>query len=721
MRLEEAMKALEEAKAKAREDAEARAAAESKAREEAEARKREEAASKAREEAERRQREEAEARANAQLRELRDQSQRARVEAEARADVEIKARIEAEARIETERRAREQAEAKAEAEKQSREEAIGKAREEAELKARAEVEALIAAERKAHEQADEKARAELSARIEAEKKARAEAERQTEIAHRAREEAERYAREANSTGSGAAQKALEQAEAAAKAAETAVAQARATAESERKARALAEERAKAEAVARVVQEQKIREGADDEIRQRVNAELKAREIAERDADARYRVEAAERARAAAAERQKQREEELAHPVVTQARKPANLLKAGAIGIIVLIAAAVGLLHVVPLTFYIDGAQALISQRLQQPVTIANLRYALFPSAQLTLEHVTIGNQQQIKIKNIVVDAGPFALLGAQKDIDRVVVNSLETDRDMLAQIAAWAKVPAGAQALQIPRLSIKLIKLHAKPLDIPLFNADITFNRNGGLKKAVFLDDKLRVEFAPKDRLWEVNFSAHGWQPPVGPAIEFDDLAFSAVIDGQQATFSGIEGSIGRGTFTGTAAASWKSDIRVEGEFKLDNANLDRLLPAFTRNFAATGTFNVKGNYVLQGANLTALFDKPRIDAGFSAQRGELDNVDIVRAIQAPSRDGTRGGKTAFDELSGSLQLADDHYAYHALRLASGPMSATGNVDIAPDGALSGRIAAEVGSKSIVVARGSLNVGGHVRTPVLKP
>jgi autotransporter translocation and assembly factor TamB len=295
------------------------------------------------------------------------------------------------------------------------------------------------------------------------------------------------------------------------------------------------------------------------------------------------------------------------------------------------------------------------------------------------------------------------------------------DRDMLAQVAAWARVPPGVQALQIPRLSIRLIRLQAKPLEIPVFNADITFNRGGALKKAVFSDEKLRVEFAPKDRLWDVSFSAHGWQPPLGPRIEFDDLAFSAAIDGQQATFTGIEGSIGRGTLKGTAKASWQSNIRVEGEFNLENGNLDRLLPAFTQNFTATGTVNVKGNYVLQGENIAALFDKPYLSAGFSAKKGALNNVDIVHAIQAPSREGVRGGKTVFTELAGSLRVSDDSYAYRSLRLASGPMNAAGNVDIAPGGALSGRITAEVGSKSIVVARGSLNVGGTVQTPSLGP
>jgi hypothetical protein len=48
-------------------------------------------------------------------------------------------------------------------------------------------------------------------------------------------------------------------------------------------------------------------------------------------------------------------------------------------------------------------------------------------------------------------------------------------------------------------------------------------------------------------------------------------------------------------------------------------------------------------------------------------------------------------------------------------------MNATGHVDVSASGDLAGRISAEVGSKSTVVARGTLAVGGNVRNPLLKP
>jgi hypothetical protein len=47
-------------------------------------------------------------------------------------------------------------------------------------------------------------------------------------------------------------------------------------------------------------------------------------------------------------------------------------------------------------------------------------------------------------------------------------------------------------------------------------------------------------------------------------------------------------------------------------------------------------------------------------------------------------------------------------------------MNATGNVDVLANGDLSGRVNAELGTKTVVVARGTLNVAGDLKTPILK-
>ena len=701
-RLDAAMKALEEAKAKAKADAEAREAAERKAQQEAEARKREDEARHAREEQARKEREEAEARSKAQLREMQEQADRARIEAEVKAGIERKAREEAEARIDAER----------------------KARVEAEAKARAEVERQIAIAHKMREEAEKKAQAEIAARVASEKKAREEAERQIAAAHKAREEAEAKTREAMSSGNAQKlQEARAEAEFIAKRAEAEVAKAQAQAEAEKAARAQAEERAKAEAVARVMQEQNLRARSEDDIKARVQQEIKAREQAEMEADARYRKEAAERAKASAEERKKREEESRSAGAVMQqqVKQPANIARSIGILVVVLIAAAVAIVEYVPLNNYVPGAQKIMSDRLGVPVTIGGLRYSLLQT-QLTLERVTIGKLQETKIGTIVVKSGPMGLLGENKSFDEVEITAINADQDALALVPGWAAPATGEQPLRVKRIKLRGAKVSVKALDLDTFEGDILLGPDGAMQRAVFNDGKLKVDLTAKDKAVRVALEARGWKPPLGPAIEFDDLTLEAVVDGQQATISSFEGKLGFAPVKGSARASWRGGaISVEGDFNLSNGDLGKLLPVFARDFTATGHLTTNAKFALQATALENLFAEPKVEATFNIERGVLNNLDLVRAVQNPSRDGTRGGKTVFNTLTGSLQVAGKHYSYRQLQISSGPLNATGAFDVNSAGDLSGRINAEVGSKTIVIAKGTLTVSGNMRTPVLKP
>ena len=51
--------------------------------------------------------------------------------------------------------------------------------------------------------------------------------------------------------------------------------------------------------------------------------------------------------------------------------------------------------------------------------------------------------------------------------------------------------------------------------------------------------------------------------------------------------------------------------------------------------------------------------------------------------------------------------------------LVSGPMNGSGSVDVSAASALSGRLDLVLGSQSVVVAKGTLTVGGSLKDPQL--
>jgi len=404
-----------------------------------------------------------------------------------------------------------------------------------------------------------------------------------------------------------------------------------------------------------------------------------------------------------------------------ARRPRNWLKIGGFGALGALVLGVGLLHVVPLTGYVGAVQELMSERLQAPVSVSSVRYALLPSPRLTLERVTVGKLQEIKIDDIVVEAGPLALITGARDFDSVTVNSVRAEEDALALIPGWLRPRTGGQPLNVRRLKLTSVRIALKGVDIAPFDADVALAADGALKDALLSHGSLRVKLSPKGNAISVALEARNWKPPLGPDVIFDDLTVGAVFDAQHASFTSIEGRLGSGTVKGTAKASWASGIRVAGSFNVTNGELSQLLPSFTRDFTATGTLTASASYELRGAALPSLFDAPRVEANFTLEKGVLNNVDIVRGVQGTARDGVRGGRTSYNELGGTLQVANNTYSYRQMRMSSGAMQAAGNFDISPNGELSGRISAELGSKSVVVARANLTVAGNLKTPVLKP
>jgi len=266
------------------------------------------------------------------------------------------------------------------------------------------------------------------------------------------------------------------------------------------------------------------------------------------------------------------------------------------------------------------------------------------------------------------------------------------------------------------------VKLTVKGLDLAPFDADVLFSGDGALQRSVLTDGKLKIELAPKDNALRISIAASNWRLPLGPAVEWEDITAEGVIDGQQAVFSAIDGKLGFAPVKATARASWAGGaIRVEGEFNATKLDLSKTMGPFTRDFTATGVLSANGTYALQSNSLEELFATPKVEATFNIESGSLNNVDLVRAVQSPSRDGQRGGTTRFNTLAGSLRLSGKAYSYRQLQLSSGPMSANGNVDVAPSGDLSGRVSAELGTKTFVVARGTLQVAGNLKSPLLRP
>ena len=642
----------------------------------------------------------------------------ARLEAEAQvraseAAAEAKAKAEARARLEAEARVRE-ALAKAEAEARSREQAEAKARAEAEARARAEAEARAkeAAEARAREAEARAKEAEAKAKTEAEARARAaeEARVKAEAEARARKRLEARAREAEARAREAEAKAIAQEEARARAEARAREEAEARAREEQAARAReeAEARAREEAEARAREEQaaRAREAkAKAEVRTREEAE--AREQAE---EAQARAEAAERATAAArtmsAEQAKAKGKAAAPPKA--GKKPAKwgrILGAYLAGLVVI---AVVLVQVAPLSFYIPQVEKLASDRLREPVTISSMHVSLLPRPHLVLDAVAVGRLQDLKIGTVRVTPELMSLFGGAGVLKTVELESLNLDQDALSMASQWGTPgrDGASQKLRVDQLKLKDARLLLKGITLPAFGGVLELGRDGALRKASLrsADDKLSMEFTRTGPEFGLDLTAWNWQPPTGPAVVFTELHLKGVTKPGGLLINAVSGRLYDGTVSGSARFGWDDGWRLDGHLDAAKVDLNPLVKALAPDMSAKGKLDAEVDYLMRGRTWEGLWREPRVKAVFKVRDGEVYNMDLMRALQAPPGEPVRGGQTRFDELSGTLTLSQGVYRFRQLNLSSGLLRAGGYGAISPNGEWSGQLDVEVKSKSITVA-----------------
>lgn len=760
-------KAQQSALQKAREEAEAKAdaerqriklEAEAKMRTEMEAAARAEASQKIKLEAERKAKEEAEAK----IRAVREAAEKAAAEAKAKADAEAKARVEAErkAREEAER-ARKAAEEEA---RRAREEAerIRKAAEEEARKAREEAERIRkAAEEEARKAREEAERVRKAAEEEA-RKAREEAERAAR--RKAREEEEQ--REAEEAAATKAKKKKEKAEEPAPAkseaaggldslmadldsfttreeedrkekeeaerkAQEAAAQ-RAREEEERRAREEAERAKKEEARARKDEEKRHKAEEEEEFaRKRAVEEMRLHveeEKRKKEADERARRAKQEEVLAAQANRAKvsvgEDTDEVRKRMMGKRgggpasvieppslrRKKSGLGKPVAITLVVLLAAAVGAVHVMPVAT--EDYERAASEALGKPVKIGEARLSLLSGGlQIRLKDIRLGDD--VRIASGAASPELDSLRGEKKVFSRIEFDSVKLPQDAIGQVLL-AKVKA--DNFTVGRIVVHGLELTgAAVLPRPL-DAELVYGEDGALRSATVRGpDTLLARITPSANGIEYIITASGLPLPVLPEMTLSDFGMKGTANQRGMSIAEWGGKVYGGSISGTANVRWGGGWTIDGVVTARNINAAVFAPALLSEGRGEGT----GRFSMSGAEPSKLASGGRLEGTFTVSTGVLGSFDLGRVIRTSGREWA--GRTQFNELAGQATYDRGAVSLRNVSIGAGALNAGASADIAQSGALTGRIVADVKSTSGGrSATATLQLGGTIKEPQVR-
>ncbi len=489
------------------------------------------------------------------------------------------------------------------------------------------------------------------------------------------------------------------------------------------------ERMERERQAREDRERKRQEEKDARIREQEEAkvqrehERQRQELMKVENERRSREEELAKRRKEQEERDRKRAEIDALKKQKGIKSPLDRLKPVVIGVAVLAAIVIGGVRLVPMSTYIPAIEKMATEHIGEPITIGSMHVSILSGFAINLENVNVGATQDVKIDKVMLTPEFGSVFSDVKMIRKLEVESAKVAEQVLPRLQKWQNTAAGHTRVQIDRVLIKSVILESQIALVPSFSADFRFAPESTIQQALLStnDGKLSVEIVPNGSQFDISVTASkGWVPPIGPKMEFTDLTLKAVANGNQIKVESFQALLYDGAAKGSAIVNWGGPWSVSGELTAERINLEELMAVFTSEAKSTGRLEARMRYALSSPALATLFDAAQIDTRFGIKKGDLDGVDLVRALQSGGRGVTQGGATRFDEISGTMSLKGGLYEYRNLRLSSGLLSATGGFEVSSGKDINGRVLVDLSSQA-AQKRGSFNINGELKAIVLQP
>lgn len=409
------------------------------------------------------------------------------------------------------------------------------------------------------------------------------------------------------------------------------------------------------------------------------------------------------------------------------------LKRILIALALLLAIALALPFFITLDDYIPQIEKAVSARLKEPVSIASIRFTALPLPHVTIEGITVGKSNDVKLGKVTVTPDLFSFWQPTRVIKSIKIDTLTLTQQAISKIPAWSSSDAAEPPLvRVESIQLNNARVSFGNTSFAPFDAHVTLNNKNEPIEAVIStqDGKLKAVIKPDQTIhpgksaYLVVASAKAWTLPVGQPLLFDELNIKGVATLNDITLNQVNAKLYGGTAQGKAHASWQQGLQLAGNLDIHQLQVQQVAAMLSLKSHVSGKLDAKPVFSVSLANTDKFADKfmgaLRLTMPFNIQNGVLRGVDIEKAATHLSKKGTSGGETRFETLSGHLQLTRHSYRFTQLKIASGSLAVDGEVNISPKKKLTGRINAKV---SIMGASASvpLNVTGTVDRPTLFP
>lgn len=341
----------------------------------------------------------------------------------------------------------------------------------------------------------------------------------------------------------------------------------------------------------------------------------------------------------------------------------------------------------------------LSASLGLPVELGGVEVEVWPLPAVALDGVRVKSQPPLTLERIEARPVWAALLKRRLEISTLVVRNAVVPELAVSAIAASLQKAKGSA-------------------HYPSHPDSTTGGTMAFLPRRTLLEQVTWV--ASKGGSTTVNAQAQLDDDGLPSSAEVDVVkgrlaGVKATLQRQQKDQWALKAMIGGGTVAGKL--QWRPGAKgghsLQGQF--DTANVEvAALTAPSRTL--TGRLEAHTTLNADFRELGALADAMQSQTRFTVHNAVVHGIDLAQAVKTVGLN--RGGETRLDTLAGYVSTRGRAVQLSNLVATSGVLSANGNVAMAPDKSLSGRVTVDLASAAAGGAIGvPLAVGGTLDSP----
>lgn len=393
-----------------------------------------------------------------------------------------------------------------------------------------------------------------------------------------------------------------------------------------------------------------------------------------------------------------------------------------IGAALALAVAIAVPFLIPLESFIPDLERLASQKLGQRVTIEDLRLHLLPLPRMVASGISIGKRGQVMIGELEIQPDLLSLVSGPRTVRQIRAYRVVVDQTAFALLRGMPKSKGTGEPILVRRILLTTVKFNHRSVDVPLFDVLVRLGEGPRNWEARFetQDGTLTLMMRPQGTdATSVALAAHNWTLPVGAPLLFEELAARGTLKGGELELSQIEGLLYGGKVVGSARADWTRQWQLSGNARIAGVDLVPVQKALGRQGNLSGRLKADAAFSTRAKEAAQLRDALSVDGPFEVFGGAYQGVDLTKAGDLTGQPAASDA-TTFRELKGNLELRGYHVRLNELCVRSPNVVAGGNVEIAPDRALSGRLDVSVAQTGGFIGV-PVALGGTTDEPSVRP